>query len=251
MEDIISIIIPTRNRKDLLQKSIHSILCQRVHQFSVEIIVISDTSEHDEEQSVIVPTREWIHSRTSKPDNFRIIFERFNNGPKGPALIRNKGMKKANGRYVMFLDDDDELYHEHALSHLYYGIKGKDYSFVYGDTLMLRKNSRGEWQGVHRFRLSPYSKKRHIQSYGIIPIGSFIFTVEKEMPLFRTNIEVGEDFEWQMRLLQNYKFEHVDDIILKYFRADSGYHLQMSHNQEAREKSFQIIHRTINEILHF
>lgn len=250
MEDTVSIIIPTRNRRDLLQKSIHSILCQHINQFSVEIIVISDASEHDEEQCVIVPTRQWIASHNSRLGNFRIIFERFNNGPKGPALIRNKGMEKASGRYLMFLDDDDEFYDEDVLSRLYCTIKGKSHAFIYGDTVMLRKNSRGEWQRVHRFRLSPYSKMQHIQSYGIIPIGSFMFTLENDSPVFRTDIEVGEDFEWQMRLLRNYRFEHLDDLILKYFRADSGYHLQMSRNQNARDKSFRIINRTIKEILH-
>ena len=158
-------------------------------------------------------------------------------------------MKEASGQYMMFLDDDDEFYHENVLSQLYHAIKGKEYSFVYGDTLMYGKNIRGAWQLAHRFRLSPYSKTHHIKSYGKIPIGSFMFTLEKDTPRFRTDIRVGEDFERQMRLLPNYRFEHVDDIILRYFRSDSGYHRRMSGNEETRKESFRIIHSTINEVL--
>lgn len=90
--ELVSVIIPTRNRLQLLLKAIHSVRQQTWK--DIEIIVINDAST-DDTASVV---REMA--------NERLIF--INNQiSKGGAVTRNQGIAAARGKYICFLDDDD------------------------------------------------------------------------------------------------------------------------------------------------
>jgi len=88
----ISIIIPTRNRSNYLKRAIESVLQQSYQ--NIEIIVVDDASTDDTEKVV----------RSFKDS--RIIYIK-NRERQGPNFCRNVGLKKASGKYIAFLDDDD------------------------------------------------------------------------------------------------------------------------------------------------
>lgn len=91
MRDILlSIIIPTHNRPQLLQRAVNSALAQTIEDF--EVIVVDDCSS----EPVDLPE----HPR------LRIIQLTEN---KGVSAARNIGAKAARGRWICYLDDDDEL----------------------------------------------------------------------------------------------------------------------------------------------
>lgn len=87
-----SVIIPTRNRENIVSKCIEYILNQDYPQY--EVIVVDDGSEDN--------TRE-ILKRFSSNRNFRFISlsER-----KGPAFCRNLGVKESEGDLIIFIDSD-------------------------------------------------------------------------------------------------------------------------------------------------
>ncbi|WP_276367526.1 glycosyltransferase family 2 protein [Chryseolinea sp. H1M3-3] len=89
---LISIIVPTFNRADLIGETIQSVLNQSYNHW--ELIVIDDGSVDNTEDVVskFVDTR--IH-----------YFLIEHNGIFGK--VRNEGLKKAKGEYVAFLDSDD------------------------------------------------------------------------------------------------------------------------------------------------
>ena len=95
-----SIIIPTYNRADLIEKTINSVLQQDFEDF--EIIVVDDGSTDD------------TKSRVSAITDSRLRYIYQENGERGKA--RNTGTKAATGKYVFFLDSDDELYPQHLLT---------------------------------------------------------------------------------------------------------------------------------------
>ncbi len=97
MEPLVSIIIPTFNRRELLSEAIGSAMRQSYDR--LEIIVVDDCSTEDVEGLV---------RRFSSMDSRVRFFRRAKNG--GVASSRNVGIERASGEFVQFLDSDD-LYH--------------------------------------------------------------------------------------------------------------------------------------------
>jgi glycosyltransferase involved in cell wall biosynthesis len=85
----VSVIIPTYNRRDLVQKALQSVFAQTYRDF--EIVVVDDGSTDD--------TRAVVEGIAL----VRYLFQK--NG--GPASARNLGIRQAQGQLIAFLDSDD------------------------------------------------------------------------------------------------------------------------------------------------
>lgn len=90
---LVSVITPTYNRAHVLGKTIQSVLDQTYDNW--ELVIVDDGSTDD--------TEALVKSFTDK----RITYLRKKNG--GPSKARNFGIKHATGKWVMYLDSDDEL----------------------------------------------------------------------------------------------------------------------------------------------
>ena len=101
MKDLVSIIIPTYKRPGMLGRSIDSCLNQTYQ--NIEILVIDDNNPDSSGRA------ETIEFMKKYADNEKIRYiKRNKNG--GGAESRNEGIKKANGEYIAFLDDDDYFF---------------------------------------------------------------------------------------------------------------------------------------------
>ncbi len=96
--EIISVIIPTYNRANLICHAIDSVLAQNIN--NLEILVIDDGSTDDTAQVLKSYERkiQYIHQ-----DN------------AGVSAARNHGLRKAKGNWIAFLDSDD-TWHPQKLS---------------------------------------------------------------------------------------------------------------------------------------
>lgn len=92
---LISVVIPTHNRVDLLGRAIKSVQNQTYK--NIEIIIVSDGSTDN--------TKDFVDEKKKK-DNRISYFEYF--PAKGANVARNLGIEKSHGDYIAFLDDDDE-----------------------------------------------------------------------------------------------------------------------------------------------
>lgn len=99
MNNFFSIIIPTYNRAQLIQKTIESCLNQTFQNF--EIIVVDDGSTDN--------TYEIIQSFQSD----KIQYFKIPNSERGFA--RNFGADKASGNWYIFFDSDDIMYPDYLL----------------------------------------------------------------------------------------------------------------------------------------
>lgn len=90
---IFSILLPTFNREILIQRAINSVLKQTFPYF--ELIVIDDASEDN--------TEKVIKSYNDK----RIVYLKHTEN-KGQNAAYNTGLKYAKGKYISFIDSDDE-----------------------------------------------------------------------------------------------------------------------------------------------
>lgn len=92
-EPLVSVIIPTYNRAGVLYYALHSVLNQTVQDF--EVFVIDDASTDATAQLI---------EHFNDP---RIHYIRFATNKKA-AAARNAGMQQARGKYIAFLDSDDD-----------------------------------------------------------------------------------------------------------------------------------------------
>ena len=91
--EIVSVIIPTHNRVELLKKAIDSVNRQTWHHN--EIIVVDDASQ----DSTPLALKEL--------QKITLLSVIRNASPKGGGYARNQGIEAAKGHFVAFLDDDD------------------------------------------------------------------------------------------------------------------------------------------------
>ncbi len=89
---VVSVIVTTFNRKDMLKTTIESILNQSFSQF--ELLIVDNFSNYD-----------FINFINSFNDSRIKSFQNNNNGII--AVNRNFGIKKSRGKYIAFCDDDD------------------------------------------------------------------------------------------------------------------------------------------------
>ncbi len=92
-EPLVSVVIPTYNRATLLPRAIESVLSQ-THR-NLEVIVVDDHSTDD---------TTGVVERLRDP-RLRLVTAASR---LGSAEARNQGIGRASGRFIGFLDDDDE-----------------------------------------------------------------------------------------------------------------------------------------------
>ena len=91
-DELVSVVIPTYNRANVIRQSIYSVLAQSYA--NIEILVIDDGSVDDTEAVV----------RSIGDDRIKYVSLEKN---MGVAHARNVGIEKASGKYVAFQDSDD------------------------------------------------------------------------------------------------------------------------------------------------
>lgn len=91
-ETRISVVIPTRNRRQLLGRTLATVLSQQ--DVEVEVIVVDDASTDD--------TQAWLQEL----DDPRVVVVR-NLERSGVAEARNSGLAHASASWTAFVDDDD------------------------------------------------------------------------------------------------------------------------------------------------
>lgn len=94
----VTILIPIHNAELTLESTINSILFQEnFDKMKIEILLINDGSVDNSERVCL----EFVN-------RFNFI-KYFSHENKGVSYTRNRGVKEANGRYILFLDADDLL----------------------------------------------------------------------------------------------------------------------------------------------
>jgi len=92
---MLSVIIPTYNRLEKLQKTLESLRAQTLDRKEFEVIVVDDGSSDG--------TREFMEKFLA-PDNLKLRYFFVSHG--GPGRARNLGIEKAQGEIILFCGDD-------------------------------------------------------------------------------------------------------------------------------------------------
>jgi len=122
-EELISVIIPTYNRRDKVTYAVKSVLDQTYS--NIEVIIIDDASTDNTEAEI----------KKIKDDRIRYIYLEKNHGAAG---ARNVGIKEANGTYIAFQDSDD-IWEKEKLQMQIDKMAGTDLYIVLWFSLMQRE----------------------------------------------------------------------------------------------------------------
>ena len=97
-EPLVSIIIPTKDKSDILKKCVSSILKKTTYK-NYEILIVDNNSQEKE-------TIKYLFKLTSKYKNIRVLKykDEFNY-----ASINNYAVSKSKGEYLLFLNNDTEV----------------------------------------------------------------------------------------------------------------------------------------------
>ena len=124
-ESLVSVIIPTHSRKDMLHRAVQSVLNQTYA--NIQIVIVDDASTDG--------TPQFVGQLQEQHPN--ILYLR-NEASLGACGARNRGISEASGKYIALLDDDDE-YLPTALSELIKTYEIGNYSFVCADLKIINK----------------------------------------------------------------------------------------------------------------
>ena len=120
--NIVSVIIPTYNRADLLKESVYSVIAQTYR--PIECIVVDDGSTDN--------TREIIEEIINVNDASFVLHYVFQS-KCGVQTARNLGTSIASGKYIQYLDSDDILFPDKLSQQVEYLTLHTECDGVFGD----------------------------------------------------------------------------------------------------------------------
>ena len=97
----VSIIIPIYNSEKYIKKCIDSIIKQTMFS-DIELILINDGSKDNSFKIIEEYSKEYQNIKVYNQENM------------GIAKTRNKGIKLANSKYIMFIDNDDWIENDYV-----------------------------------------------------------------------------------------------------------------------------------------
>lgn len=197
-EPFISIIIPTLNRPTLLRRAIASISLDILN--LIELIIVNDSSH--------APTSNCALAYLQTNPNIKFI---NNSGVRGPSGARNFGAINSNGKFLLFLDDDDQFVCDYISNLLNYLRSSSDTQWGFAKILLLSeivKNPNYKTKSVGQFiHLKDRPQKHHLSGLG------YGFWIRRSlfMSIGLLDIELitNEDTELCVRLLSRKIYPHI------------------------------------------
>ena len=165
MIPLVSVNITTYNRAHLLPRCLDSVLSQSYE--NVEIIIVDDCSTDN--------TNEIVQKYIEKYDNIKYI--RHNENKKLPTA-RNTAWKNSKGKYIAFMDDDDEWIDDYKLQKqvsFFEKNNNKKLALICTSVRLYQKDNKYKDKVI----LKPENMKQHILSRNGIMYTPTVMTIKK------------------------------------------------------------------------
>lgn len=200
---LVSAIITTHNRLELLKKAIESVKKQSYN--NIELIVVDDNS--------IDGTYEWC-----KKQGFKYIHISEKESCGGNHA-RNVGILEAKGKYVAFLDDDDYWLPEKIKKQVE-KIEETGNEVVHCARIVKTIEANTSYEREFRYPLYRYEgdlKKKIL--YRIVALTSGMLILKKaieEVGFFDENCKFWQEYELTIRLAQRKPFDLINEPLFIY-----------------------------------
>jgi glycosyltransferase involved in cell wall biosynthesis len=200
---LVTVIIPTYNRAHLLSRAIRSVLCQTFQEW--ELIIVDDGSVDNTEEIV----------KSFSDPRIRYIRHQAN---RGSSAARNTGIQMARGKYIAFLDSDDEWLPEKLEKQLnIFENSDDEVGVVYTGAVFIDDEN-----GKQRIKKPRAKGWIFIEELAFNPVGSTSRVMVKRECFdkcggFDEEMPCHEDWDMWIRLAEQYKFDYVEDPLVRYF----------------------------------
>lgn len=190
---LVSVIIPTYNRAEMLPNSVNSVINQTYK--NLEIIVVDDGSTDN--------TKEVVKKFKDK----RIKYFKKRNG--GPSSAQNYGIKKTKGKYITMLADDDEYLLDKVKLQVEFMQKHRNLVFCYCNVFLKTDSDM-------RLFLDKPAKNAFLdlligRNFISAPAVMIKTKILKSSGGFDTSLEVAEDYDLWLRITKKHKrFAYID-----------------------------------------
>lgn len=202
MSHLVSVLIPAHNGHQTIARAVESILAQ--HVADIEIIVIDDGST-DTTAAVV-----------SQMPGVKLIQQ----DRQGVAAARNAGLREATGRYIAFLDCDDEWCSGKLQKQLAVLDGDREVGVVSSAAITFGDQNRSRIlnPGNVRGRIAPLLLFRNIVVTSSVVLRREC--VDNVEPWFRTELSgrgaAVEDWEFWIRLAARYDFSVTSEPLVRY-----------------------------------
>ncbi len=208
---LVSVIIPTFNRPDMLREAVTSVLAQTEQNF--EVIVVNDGS---------VDVGPLL---TDLDPKGRIKYI-DNKGNRGRSYSRNKGIRAAQGKYIAYLDDDDRYYPDH-LKVLVNFLESSNRAAAYTDALcaVQEKQDAGYMVVRKECRYSNDFSNQKILWRNLLPLLCLVHARSccDRAGYFDETLETHEDWDLFVRFSRYFDLHHINRVTAEYsFRYDGS-----------------------------
>ena len=200
---LVSCIIPTHNREDLLPRAIRSV--QKQTYKNLEIIVVSDGS--------IDGTSNLMKEFCEEDERIRFLEY---HPEKGGNIARNTGIQEAKGEIVAFLDDDDEWMPEKIEKQLEV-MKDTSIGLVYTGVRIVYVNERIEYSFIGKEK-GDLSKTIFLDNcIGTTSTVMVRKALLEQAGLFDVNLNALQDFDLWIRICQITKVGLIQEELIRYY----------------------------------
>ncbi len=206
MADLISVIIPTFNRAPVLLRAVESVLNQTYR--NVELIIVDDGSTDDTEK-VLEPYRLAGSLLYHKTEN------------AGVAASRNKGAAIASGKWLSFLDSDDEWLEEKLAEQMEFLRQNPSITIVYTDEIWIRNDVQVNKKNHHQKkggRIFSDCIKQCLIAPSSVLLSKNLF---EKMKGFDESFVVCEDYDLWLKISSQYEIGFLEQSLIKKYGGHS------------------------------
>jgi glycosyltransferase involved in cell wall biosynthesis len=239
---LVSIIVRTKDRPKLLRRALQSIAAQTYK--PVEVVLVNDGGcDLDiEELKTVLGDISVNYIRLEKN--------------VGRAQAGNLGIESAKGKYIGFLDDDDEFHQDHVVTLVSF-LEQSDYAVAYTDSFMIYKEyDPGTYElksDVKRevvFSQDFNYDKLLFENY--IPFMCLLFGRDSLVSSggFDTGFDLYEDWDLLIRIGKNYPFYHIKQVTADYNQWSIDFQISQVNRDPIflRQAYLKVLSRHIDKI---
>ncbi len=206
MSPKISVIIPAYNSEKFIKRTIQSVLNQTYKDF--EVIIVDDGSTDN--------TKEVVEEFQKKDSRIKYLWQE-NSG--APARPKNKGIKESKGKYIAFLDHDDEWLPEKLEKQLVLFEKQKNSKLRFVSSWGLIFNAKENQTYEHKIKKRGNVFQELLANNFILSCSSIFLKKEifESVGFFDENLKFSDDWEMWIRIAQKYEFDFINEALFKYY----------------------------------